>query len=86
MRPFLQVLSCGTRPGRVRFFKFYRVGRVRDASSAIPPSVLCTGPRRMRWQWLWQWRGTVRQTRAPAGASAVHHVFFFFLSVPYKAH
>eukprot|EP00661_Eupelagonemidae_sp_cell13_P008127 gene8127-biopygen22595 len=26
-----------TRPGRVRFFKFYRVGRVRDASAAVSP-------------------------------------------------
>eukprot|EP00661_Eupelagonemidae_sp_cell13_P018194 gene18194-biopygen21930 len=35
-RPLLQILSCrtrpGLRPGRVRYFKFYRAGRVRDAS------------------------------------------------------
>eukprot|EP00661_Eupelagonemidae_sp_cell13_P022083 gene22083-biopygen20709 len=29
-----------TRPGRVRFFKFYRVGRVRDASTAVSPCSL----------------------------------------------
>eukprot|EP00661_Eupelagonemidae_sp_cell13_P000451 gene451-biopygen10635 len=29
--------ASGTRPGRVRFFKFYRVGRVRDASAAVSP-------------------------------------------------
>eukprot|EP00661_Eupelagonemidae_sp_cell13_P007958 gene7958-biopygen9121 len=27
----------GTRPARVRFFKLYRVGRVRDASAAVSP-------------------------------------------------
>eukprot|EP00661_Eupelagonemidae_sp_cell13_P003929 gene3930-biopygen23326 len=30
----------GTRPGRVRFFKFYRVGRVRDASGTRPQPFL----------------------------------------------
>eukprot|EP00661_Eupelagonemidae_sp_cell13_P008757 gene8757-biopygen115 len=29
-----------TRPGRVRFFKFYRAGRVRDASAAVSPCAL----------------------------------------------
>eukprot|EP00661_Eupelagonemidae_sp_cell13_P019496 gene19496-biopygen4020 len=29
--------ASGTRPGRARFFKFYRVGRVRDASAAVSP-------------------------------------------------
>eukprot|EP00661_Eupelagonemidae_sp_cell13_P009784 gene9784-biopygen10768 len=35
-----------TRPGRVYFFKFYRVGRVRDASAAVSPSKLA--PQKVR--------------------------------------
>eukprot|EP00661_Eupelagonemidae_sp_cell13_P024719 gene24719-biopygen14968 len=30
--------ASGTRPGRVRFFKFYRAGSVRDASAAVSPN------------------------------------------------
>eukprot|EP00661_Eupelagonemidae_sp_cell13_P022425 gene22425-biopygen5748 len=29
--------ASGTRPGRVRFFKIHRVGRVRDVSAAVSP-------------------------------------------------
>eukprot|EP00661_Eupelagonemidae_sp_cell13_P019927 gene19927-biopygen16084 len=32
--------ASGTRPGRVRFFKCYRVGRVRDASGTHPQPFL----------------------------------------------
>eukprot|EP00661_Eupelagonemidae_sp_cell13_P012808 gene12808-biopygen4971 len=34
--------ASGTRQGRVRFFKFHRVGRVRDASAAVLPQVCTT--------------------------------------------
>eukprot|EP00661_Eupelagonemidae_sp_cell13_P022892 gene22892-biopygen20782 len=41
-RPFLPLGetardASGTRPGPVRFFKFYLVGRIRDASAAVSP-------------------------------------------------
>eukprot|EP00661_Eupelagonemidae_sp_cell13_P002958 gene2958-biopygen17118 len=32
------------RPGRVRFFKFYRAGRVRDASAVSPSGAVLTTP------------------------------------------
>eukprot|EP00661_Eupelagonemidae_sp_cell13_P005206 gene5206-biopygen10192 len=35
--PWIWEKRLRTRPGRVRFFKFYRPGRVRDASAAVSP-------------------------------------------------
>eukprot|EP00661_Eupelagonemidae_sp_cell13_P011608 gene11608-biopygen10922 len=37
VRPHFGEKRLGTRPGRVRSFKFYRAGRVRDAFAAVSP-------------------------------------------------
>eukprot|EP00661_Eupelagonemidae_sp_cell13_P009392 gene9392-biopygen10727 len=55
--------ASGPRPGRVRFFKFYRVGRVRDASAALQTADPAAARR---------WRGghsSYRAQRLGAGGS-----------------
>eukprot|EP00661_Eupelagonemidae_sp_cell13_P019098 gene19098-biopygen17470 len=54
--------------GRVRFFKFYRVGRVRDASAAVAPCRTC------RSRCGSSWRRWTRGKRAEGRPRITHHM------------